>query len=139
MLFRSILSAWLPNFSKGFQTTNDSVKKHTHIYGVTDDGMIEKGVGHVHPAFTDVKPKGVDRIAALLSENMLELAGDRQNNYQLWGIGKPFQNIAAKSVGFTPALPSAAFPPFGGNPEVRKIWGFGASSLSEFCSLGHRL
>ncbi|MEC9092000.1 MAG: DEAD/DEAH box helicase family protein, partial [Planctomycetota bacterium] len=107
-----------PEFLKGLTDYKRFCKKHTQIYGVTDDGVIEKGVGHVHPAFTEIKPVGVERVAALISEEMLERADRRPQNYDLWGIGRPFQGIAAKSV----SIPlggenksGGGFPPFTGS------------------------
>ena len=84
---------------------------------MTDDGVIEKGVGHVHPAFTEIKPRGVERVATLISEEMLKRAGNRARNYQLWGIGEPFKGQAAQSI----QIPiervgtSLGFPPFTGD------------------------
>ena len=104
-------------FLKGLSDYKRFCKKHTRIYGVTDDGVIEKGVGHVHPAFTEIKPRGVERVASLISEEMLKRAGNRARNYQLWGIGEPFKGQAAKSI----QIPiervgtSLGFPPFTGD------------------------
>ncbi len=106
-----------PEFLKGLSDYKRFCKKHTRIYGVTDDGVIEKGVGHVHPAFTEIKPRGVERVATLISEEMLKRAGNRARNYQLWGIGEPFKGQAAKSI----QIPiervgtSLGFPPFTGD------------------------
>ena len=106
-----------PEFLKGLSDYKRFCKKHTRIYGVTDDGVIEKGVGHVHPAFTEIKPVGVERVAALISDEMLERAGNRDKNYELWGVGEPFKGQAAQSV----QIPlggngtKKGFPPFTGD------------------------
>ena len=106
-----------PEFLKGLSDYKRFCKKHTRIYGVTDDGVIEKGVGHVHPAFTEIKPVGVEKVATLISEEMLERAGNRDKNYDLWGVGKPFKGQAAQSV----QIPlggsgtKKGFPPFTGD------------------------
>ncbi len=107
-----------PEFLKGLSDYKRFCKKHTRIYGVTDDGMIEKGVGHVHPAFTEIKPVGVERVASVISEEMLERAGHREKNYSLWGIGKPFEGQAAKSIQIQLGgdLHDMGFPPFSENP-----------------------
>ncbi len=107
-----------PEFLKGLTDYHRFCKKHSRIYGVTDDGVIEKGVGHVHPAFTEVKPMGVERLATLISHEMLERADRRQQNFDLWNIGKPFQGIAAKSISIPmedKIKKTGGFPPFEGN------------------------
>ena len=105
-----------PEFLKGLSDYKRFCKKHTRIYGVTDDGMVEKGVAHVHPAFTEIKPKGIEQTTAILNDDMLSRAGDRKKNYQLWAIGKPFKSVAAKSVtvSATKTPLSMGFPPFSG-------------------------
>ena len=109
-----------PEFLKGLTDYLRFCKKHTRIYGVTDDGVIEKGVAHVHPAFTEIKPQGVERVASLISKEMLQRAGQREQNYQLWGIGEPFKGIAEKSVSIGlgvvgPDQQGRGFPPFSGD------------------------
>jgi len=109
-----------PEFLKGLSDYHRFCKKHTRIYGVTDDGIIEKGVGHVHPAFTEIKPLGVERVASLISEEMLERAGNRDENYLLWGIGEPFKGQAAKSIQIPLGRREGGqgFPPFSGDPTA---------------------
>ncbi|MCH2181348.1 MAG: DEAD/DEAH box helicase family protein [Mariniblastus sp.] len=117
---RKIANNWdvvclAPEFLKGLTDYRRFCKKHSRIYGVTDDGKIEKGVAHVHPAFTEIKPRGVERVASVISEEMLDRAGERPKNYELWGIGQPFQGIADKSVsiGLGRSDPQGlGFPPF---------------------------
>tara|TARA_B100000700_G_scaffold86602_1_gene97475 strand:+ start:1755 stop:4589 length:2835 start_codon:yes stop_codon:yes gene_type:complete len=106
-----------PEFLKGLSDYHRFCKKHTRIYGVTDDGMVEKGVGHVHPAFTEIKPVGVEHVATSISEEMLERAGNRQANYDLWGIGKPFKGQAAQSIQIPlgDSVKGKGFPPFTGD------------------------
>ena len=60
------------------------------MYGVCDDGSIEKGVGHVHAAFTELEPEGIDEGMDVINQEMLERAKRRTETRELWGIGKPF-------------------------------------------------
>ena len=46
-------------FSKGFDDYYRFKRKHSRLYGVCDDSAIEKGVGHVHAAFTEARPEGI--------------------------------------------------------------------------------
>ena len=46
-----------PEFTKGLDDYTRFIKKHDTLFGLTDDGLIEKGVGHVHAAFTEIEPE----------------------------------------------------------------------------------
>ena len=61
-----------PEFSKGFDDYARFKNKHKNLFGVTDDGAIEKGVGHVHPAFTELKPEGLESSATVFNAEMLQ-------------------------------------------------------------------
>ena len=77
-------------FTKGFDDYLRFKQKHKQLYGVCDDGAIEKGVGHVHAAFNDVRPEGISEGMALFNEEMLRRARTREHTRELWGIGQPF-------------------------------------------------
>ena len=49
-----------PEFTKGLEDYHRFTARHETLYGLTDDGAIEKGVGHVHAAFTELKPEGIE-------------------------------------------------------------------------------
>jgi hypothetical protein len=89
--------------------------KHKTLFGVTDDGAIEKGVGHVHAAFTELKPEGVSEAMHLMNAEMLRRVGRREHCRRLWRIGEPFEARPTQAVevkvseGF-----SAGFPPYVG-------------------------
>ena len=77
-------------FTNGFSDYERFKKKHTQLYGVCDDGAIEKGVGHVHAAFTEAEPEGVSEGMSVFNEDMLRRSRDRNHIRELWGIGQPF-------------------------------------------------
>ena len=110
-----------PEFSKGFDDYRRFIAKHKNLYGVTDDGAIEKGVGHVHPAFTELKPEGLESSTAMLNEEMLSRSRDRMLIRETWKIGQPFQGRAIKAIETKtePAKKSNAllFPPFAAAKE----------------------
>ena len=104
-----------PEFQKGFDDYRRFSRKHQNLYGVTDDGAIEKGVGHVHPAFTEIEPEGLEGTTALLNEEMLYRASRRSHCRELWKIGSPYQSLSANAVEFKRILHgSGGFPPFKG-------------------------
>ena len=77
-------------FTNGFSDYERFKKKHKQLYGVCDDGAIEKGVGHVHAAFTEAEPEGVSEGMSLFNEDMLRRSRNRSHVRGLWGIGQPF-------------------------------------------------
>jgi hypothetical protein len=77
-------------FSKGFDDYHRFKKKHSRLYGVCDDGAIEKGVGHVHAAFTEVKPEGISETLDVFNDEMIRRARNRERTRELWRIGEPF-------------------------------------------------
>ena len=78
-------------FTKGFDDYERFKEKHKQLYGVCDDGTIEKGVGHVHAAFNDAKPEGVNEGMEMFNQEMIERSKNRAHVRELWGIGQPFE------------------------------------------------
>ncbi|MFH1302667.1 MAG: DEAD/DEAH box helicase family protein, partial [Planctomycetota bacterium] len=104
-----------PEFTKGLDDYERFIKKHKTLFGVTDDGMIEKGVGHVHAAFTEMKPEGLEGSIQLLNSDMLSRAALRPASRALWKIGEPYQGLPVKTIEILPAGKTGAgwgFPPF---------------------------
>lgn len=85
-------------FTKGFDDYQRFKQKHKQLYGVCDDGAIEKGVGHVHAAFNDVRPEGISEGMGLFNEEMVRRAMSRAHTRELWGIGQPFGLEAKPAV-----------------------------------------
>ena len=106
-------------FTKGFDDYQRFKQKHKQLYGVCDDGAIEKGVGHVHAAFNDVRPEGISEGMAMFNEEMLRRARTRGHTRELWGIGQPF---AAEAKPAVEAKASTGFSNgFKFGPE-KKVW-----------------
>ncbi|MEL0336537.1 MAG: DEAD/DEAH box helicase, partial [Euryarchaeota archaeon] len=85
-------------YQKGFDDYLRFQRKHKQLYGVGDDGAIEKGVGHVHAAFTEAKPEGVSETMNLFNEEMLLRAKNRARTRALWKIGQPFNAEPKEAV-----------------------------------------
>jgi superfamily II DNA or RNA helicase len=109
-----------PEFSKGLDDYRRFRLKHQRLYGVTDDGAIEKGVGHVHPAFTQLRPEGLEGSVALLNAEMLARAARRQTCRDLWQIGKPYRNQPLRTLEIKLAQEPTGdeFPPFKGSKSA---------------------
>lgn len=106
-----------PEFSKGLDDYHRFRLKHQRLYGVTDDGAVEKGVGHVHPAFTQLKPEGLEGSTGILNADMLARAALREQCRQLWKIGRPYRNqpLRTLEVKLTREPAGDEFPPFKGS------------------------
>lgn len=87
-----------PDFSRGMDDYERFCRKHETIFGVTDDGSIEKGAGHVHPSLTPDGPQIGTRPLADLNAEMLERAGNRSHLRQLWNIGKALSGSVTMAV-----------------------------------------
>jgi hypothetical protein len=102
-----------PEFTKGLDDYARFIDKHNTLFGLTDDGAVEKGVGHVHAAFTEIRPEGIEDSMALLNAEMLERPLRRAAFRDLWRIGEPYhaQPIHAVEAG---GGGGGGFPPFPG-------------------------
>ncbi len=89
-------------FIKGFDDYERFQNKHKNLFGVCDDGSIERGVGHVHPAFTELQPEGVNEGMMVINTEMLERARGRAASRELWAIGTPFSAVSRTSLEFKP-------------------------------------
>ncbi len=101
-------------FSKGFDDYLRFKRKHKQLYGVCDDGAIEKGVGHVHAAFTEAQPEGVSETMEIFNEEMLMRAKNRPLTRELWGIGQPFNAVPREAIEIKGSLG-------GGFPTAKRI------------------
>lgn len=107
-----------PEFTKGLDDYKRFEKKHKTLYGVTDDGAIEKGVGHVHAAFTELKPAGIEGSVRLLNADMLKRVDNRDRVRQLWKIGQPYENKPIKTIeARLGQMDGKDFPPFTGEKD----------------------
>ena len=100
-------------FTNGFSDYERFKKKHKQLYGVCDDGAIEKGVGHVHAAFTEAEPEGVSEGMSVFNEDMLRRSRNRSHVRSLWGIGQPFNAKPTVAVEAYLSVGSGGGFPFG--------------------------
>ncbi len=80
-----------PEFVKGLDDYRRFIDKHNTLFGLTDDGLIEKGVGHVHAALTEIEPELVEESMSLLNTEMLQRPRRRAEFRELWRIGEPYR------------------------------------------------
>lgn len=87
-----------PEFTKGLDDYKRFLAKHEKLYGVTDDGAIEKGIGHVHAAFTELRPEGIEDNVDRLNAEMLQRVGERDAMRQRWKIGERYRGEPKRTV-----------------------------------------
>lgn len=87
-----------PQFTKGLDDFRRFRKKHTSLFGVTDDGEVEKGAGHVHPVFEELQPEDLELTCDPLNQEMLRRASGREACRASWKIGQPYLGQLAHSV-----------------------------------------
>jgi superfamily II DNA or RNA helicase len=104
-------------FTKGLDDYQRFMAKHRTLFGVSDDGAVEKGVGHVHAAFTEMKPEGVEGALNLLNDEMLQRAEARDRSRELWRVGEPFDAEPVSALEFKNNGIAGGFKPFRGARE----------------------
>ncbi|MCA9084144.1 MAG: DEAD/DEAH box helicase family protein [Planctomycetaceae bacterium] len=87
-------------FARGLDDYQRFCRKHQTIFGVTDDGAIEKGVGHVHAALTELKPELLHDSADAFNHEMLRRATDRAGARSRWKIGQGYTGSAVRTIEF---------------------------------------
>ena len=108
-----------PEFTQGLDDYHRLIRKHGQLFGVTEDGVIEKGIGHVHAAFTELKPEGVEGSVGVLNAEMLARVGTRDAVRERWKIGQPYHPEPLRTVEVRPCATSGGgFPPFGNSKSA---------------------
>lgn len=85
-------------FARGLGDYERFRDRHATWYGVTEDSQIEKGVGHVHPSFTDLAPESLAELMPAINAEMLSRAGRRAEARKRWDIGGKFEGEATPTL-----------------------------------------
>jgi len=81
-----------PEFQRGLSDYERFALKHSRFHSLTDDGQIEKGAHHVHPALRGARPEDVALVTQVFNAEMIGRAARRDSVYDKWGIGQPYEN-----------------------------------------------
>lgn len=100
-----------PQLEKGLNDYQRFARKHSGYFGISDDGQIEQGVGHVHPSLSELTPAEVFTHYPEFNEEMLTRALVRDQIYDLWKVGEPYGNKLLGCVEVTGLRPLALTPP----------------------------
>jgi hypothetical protein len=88
---------------RGFVDLDRFIEKHTQFYGLSEDNVIEKGVGHVHPAFTNRSQSQIWYEREGINSFMLRRCAERSDLRTRWDVGKPYRNHETVSLDFVPS------------------------------------
>jgi len=100
--------AILPEYQRGFADWERFIRKHENLFGLSDDGELERGVGHVHPALTHIERSDLSSIIETVNTEMMARSENRDTTYRSWRIGDTYSGreslcIEIRPVGDTPA------------------------------------
>ncbi len=87
-----------PEFERGLTDYRRFARKHAGYYGLCDDGTIEFGLGHIHPALTEAGPEDVALNAHVINAEMEARALNRERVYADWRVGEPYANRRVSSL-----------------------------------------
>lgn len=104
--------ALLPECEGGFRDLQRFYAKQARFYGLSEDGLLEKGPGHVHSRFTRQDPAELLLEMEEINAEMLTRASLRTQAWERWGVGKPYRcrdlsglQLRLKDTASTPRLP----------------------------------
>ncbi|UJG43765.1 MAG: DEAD/DEAH box helicase family protein [Candidatus Heimdallarchaeum endolithica] len=81
-----------PSLPFGLSTFYNIQRKHEHFYGLSEDGIIEKGIGHIYPSiYEDISEIAKD--ISKFNKIMINKALQREKTYNQWKIGEKYDNV----------------------------------------------
>jgi hypothetical protein len=86
-----------PDNPKGAADYARFVRKHRSYYALTAEGEVESGVSHVDARLSPYGPPPAGDFPAI-NASLLARVGSRDSEYDLWGIGRPYENRATQTV-----------------------------------------
>ena len=86
-----------PDHPKGAADYARFVRKHQSYYALTTDGEVESGVSHVDARLSPYGPPPADDFPTI-NASLLAQVSRRDAVYDLWGVGKPYENRATQTV-----------------------------------------
>jgi superfamily II DNA or RNA helicase len=111
---RKIASNWdivcvAPELTRGTADYERFVRKHRHLFAPSEDGAIEAGPSHVHPALGPFAPPPADAFPEINQEMSRRAAGHEQAR-ERWGIGQPYAGTEQQTLVVLPRRPAPPRP-----------------------------
>jgi superfamily II DNA or RNA helicase len=79
-----------PELARGTGDYERFVRKHQHLFAPSEDGVLEAGPSHVHPALGPFAPPP-DAMFAEVNLAMVRRAAEHESARDRWCIGQPYQ------------------------------------------------
>ncbi len=76
-------------------------QRHDKLYGITDDGQIERGIGHIHACFNRVSTEELFSRLDEINQIMHRRAEQRLDARERWRVGEPFSDRDHQVLSFT--------------------------------------
>ncbi|HEY7144752.1 MAG TPA: DEAD/DEAH box helicase family protein [Streptosporangiaceae bacterium] len=96
-----------PDLTRGAADYDRFVRKHLHLFAPSEDGAIEAGPSHVHPALGPFAPPPAGSFDEINREMASRAAGHDQAR-ERWGIGQPYAGTEQESLVILPRHPGRA-------------------------------
>ncbi|MBO0825140.1 MAG: DEAD/DEAH box helicase family protein, partial [Actinobacteria bacterium] len=94
-----------PELPRGIGDYQRFVRKHAHVLAPAEDGAIEAGPSHVHPALGPFAPPS-DAEFAQINRAMSDRTADQEQAFQRWRIGEPYQGTLQQTLVIQPRGPA---------------------------------
>ena len=79
-----------PTLARGAADYHRFVRKHSHLLAPCEDGTIEAGASHVHPALSSFHPPEAEEFA-VIDRSMVERAAAHEEARRRWEVGSPYR------------------------------------------------
>ena len=86
-----------PGLTRGEADYDRFVRKHLHVFAPCEDGVIEAGPSHVHPALGPFAPPPADRFATI-NRQVAARAIDHSSARERWQLGQAYVGAEIDSV-----------------------------------------
>jgi superfamily II DNA or RNA helicase len=96
-----------PELARGTADYERFVRKHLHLFAPSEDGAIEAGPSHVHPALGPFAPPPAGTFDEINREMTRRAAGHEQAR-ERWGIGQPYAGAEQETLVVLPRRPARA-------------------------------
>jgi len=86
-----------PGLARGTADYERFVRKHLHLFAPSEDGAIEAGPSHVHPALSPFTPPAGQKFDEINRE-MTRRAAEHEQARTRWGIGQPYAGAEQETL-----------------------------------------
>lgn len=81
-----------PDNEQGYYDLERLTRKYSRFYGLSPQGSIERGIGHLHPMLEGHTPDKLYVKRNDINAQMIKRATERLSVYKKWKVGSPYKN-----------------------------------------------